>query len=182
MYSLILIIGSGAPKNFKKNSKDDKSEGKFTVKTTSITTGAAKQKLFALDTGKTIVEFLNENFEKIMNYSFTANVEEQLDDIALGKFVWHEVIKGTYDCFQPQIELIRGKHKEGHKGKIKRFLGIDPVSNCDVSIIFTKKGPTIYMEIKEEKMYFLSRPRRFGKSLLISTLFEIFSGNKEQCQ
>ena len=134
----------------KKSSKD---EGKFTVKTTSITTGAAKQKLFALDTGKTIVEFLNENFEKIMNYSFTANVEEQLDDIALGKFVWHEVIKGTYDCFQPQIELIRGKHKEGHKGKIKRFLGIDPVSNCDVSIIFTKKGPTIYMEIKEEKKY-----------------------------
>ena len=134
----------------KKSSKD---EGKFTVKTTSITTGAAKQKLFALDTGKTIVEFLNENFEKIMNYSFTANVEEQLDDIALGKFVWHEVIKGTYDCFQPQIEIIRGKHKEGHKGKIKRFLGIDPVSNCDVSIIFTKKGPTIYMEVKEEKKY-----------------------------
>ncbi len=129
------------------------SKGKFTVKTTSITTGGFTKKLVALETGKSIVEFLDKNFVKIMNYGFTANVEEQLDDIAIGKFIWHEVVKNTYDNFYPQIESIRGNQESGEKGKIKKYLGLDPKSNSDVSIVFTKKGPCIYMEINGEKKY-----------------------------
>ncbi len=128
-------------------------KGKFTVKTTSMTTGGFTKKLVALETGKSIVEFLDKNFVKIMNYGFTANVEEQLDDIAIGKFIWHEVVKNTYDNFYPQIEAIRGNQENGEKGKIKKYLGLDPTSNSDISIIFTKKGPCIFMEVNGEKKY-----------------------------
>jgi DNA topoisomerase-1 len=130
--------------------------GKFNMKTTSITTGAAKQKLFPGQTGKSIVEFMKENFDKIMDYAFTANVETELDEIAQGKHIWYKVVQNIYDEFNPQIDKIIQKHKGGEKGKIKKFLGVDPKTKGEISLIHNYWGPSICLTTgpnKEDKKY-----------------------------
>ena len=135
--------------------------GKFNLKLSSITMGGAKQKLFPGHVGKSVTGFMRDNFKKIMDYDFTANVEKELDEIALGKFIWHQVVKDTYDQFNPQIEKLRKESKsDGQKGRIKRFLGVD--GDADISIIYSKWGPSIcrtkgdtkkYVQLSEEEEY-----------------------------
>jgi DNA topoisomerase-1 len=130
--------------------------GKYNVKTTSITTGAAKQKLFPGQIGKSMATFMKENFTKIMDYDFTANVETELDEIALGKHVWHTVVKNIYDQFYPQIEKIIEKHKNGEKGKIKKYLGVDPITKGEIDVIYNYWGPSVCLTTgpnKEDKKY-----------------------------
>ncbi len=128
-------------------------KGKFTEKIIKVNMGGYTKKLVALETGKAIVGFLDENFNTIMNYNFTKNTEKELDEIAEGKFLWNVVVKSVYDNFSPQIEIVRGKQAGGDKGKVKKYLGMDPVSGVDISIVFNKSGPTIYTEVDGEKKY-----------------------------
>lgn len=128
-------------------------KGKFTEKIIKVNMGGYTKKLVALETGKAIVEFLNDNFNTIMDYNFTKNTEKELDEIADGKFEWNVVVKSVYDNFSPQIEIVRGKQAGGDKGKVKKYLGMDPTSGVDVSILFNKSGPTIYTEVDGEKKY-----------------------------
>jgi DNA topoisomerase-1 len=131
------------------------SNGKYSEKTVSITSGAVKDKLFALEVGKTVTEFLENNFANLVEYEFTKSVEEELDMIASGQKVWTEVVKKVYDSFAAQIEHIRENAStiEGG-GKIKKYLGVNDKTGADISIIFNKSGPSIYTELANgEKKY-----------------------------
>ena len=63
------------------------------TKVLSEITGAEKSKLFPTDIGMVVTDFLKDNFNQIMDYNFTANVEEQFDEIADGKIIWNKMIE-----------------------------------------------------------------------------------------
>lgn len=82
----------------------------FTLKENQISkvvdqenTGAEKSKLFPTDLGLIVTDFLNQHFEKVMDYSFTANIEKEFDDIASGKIVWNEMVSGFYQPFHTGV-------------------------------------------------------------------------------
>ncbi|MGY8931638.1 MAG: type I DNA topoisomerase [Flavobacteriales bacterium] len=95
--------------------------------------GAEKNKLFPTDVGIVVTDFLLENFNDIMQYSFTASVEDEFDEIAEGKKVWNEMIASFYTKFHKQVETV--SETEG-KSLGQRDLGVD-----------TKTGHTLYARI-----------------------------------
>jgi DNA topoisomerase-1 len=62
-------------------------------------TGAEKQKLFPTDLGLVVTDFLNQHFQNVMDYSFTANIEKEFDEIADGKIVWNKMVAEFYNPF-----------------------------------------------------------------------------------
>jgi DNA topoisomerase-1 len=127
--------------------------GKFTEKTVKVKLGGYKNKMVCLETGKVVAKFLSENFEKIMDYNFTSLMESKLDQIAEKKYKWFDVCKENYDSFAPQLDLVRSKQAAGEKGKVKKYLGMEPNNGSDVCIIYNKNGPSILTEINGEKKY-----------------------------
>ena len=101
----------------------------------SSITGAENKKLFPTDVGIVVTDFLVDNFEDIMQYSFTASVETEFDEIAEGKKVWNEMIASFYKGFRTKVNDVVGS-----VGKVsgERELGIDPVSGNKV---FARIGP-----------------------------------------
>ena len=100
--------------------------------------GAEKSKLFPTDIGMVVTDFLTEHFGQIMDYNFTASVEENLDEIAEGKQIWYEVIDRFY---RPFHELIGTVLKNSEKTRGERVLGADPESGKQVSVKIGRFGP-----------------------------------------
>ena len=141
--------------------KGDKkgAERKFTVDTLkeeNITTidktemaGADKGKLIPTDIGTVVNDFLMKNFPDIMDYNFTANVEQEFDKIAEGKAQWNKEMKTFYQKFEPEVEEVmnaRSEHKAG-----ERLLGNDPTSGKPVFVKIGRYGPVVQIGTAEDK-------------------------------
>jgi len=101
-------------------------------------TGAEKNKLSPTDVGIVVNDFLIENFDQIMDYNFTANVEAEFDAIAEGKMVWNKMLDEFYQPFHAKVENAL-QHSERSKGE--RILGNDPVTGKQVSVKIGRFGP-----------------------------------------
>lgn len=133
-------------------------------------TGADKGKLLPTDIGVVVNDFLTEYFPDILNYNFTANVEQQFDDIAEGKTVWNDEIDHFYKLFHPVVEsalALRLEHKVG-----ERVLGTDPKGGRPVSVKIGRFGPLVQIGTPEdtEKPLFASLLK--GQSMSTITLEE----------
>ena len=102
-----------------KVSKEEKSE----------ITGKEKNKLYPTDIGVVVNDFLVENFPKVLDYSFTANVEKQFDEVASGKMDWDKMLKDFYTPFHENVEHAL-EHSDRASGE--RLLGVDPESGKNV--------------------------------------------------
>jgi DNA topoisomerase I len=84
-------------------------------------------------------DFLVDNFDQIMDYNFTANVEKEFDEIAEGKLVWNEMIDSFYQPFHQKVEkalkTFRTIERRAHA------LGTDPNSGKEVSVKIGRFGP-----------------------------------------
>ncbi|MBQ6746199.1 MAG: type I DNA topoisomerase [Bacteroidaceae bacterium] len=112
---------------------------KISSKTASEMAGVEKGKLLPTDIGTVVNDFLDENFPKIMDYNFTANVEKEFDDIAEGKEEWTDAMQSFYKEFHPMVEKAtskKGEHKVG-----ERVLGKDPKTGKPVSVKIGRFGP-----------------------------------------
>jgi DNA topoisomerase-1 len=72
--------------------------------TSQENTGAEKSKLFPTDLGLVVTDFLNQHFDKVMDYSFTAEIEKEFDEIADGKLVWNTMVADFYKPFHEGVE------------------------------------------------------------------------------
>ena len=104
--------------------------------------GSDKGKLVPTDIGIIVTNFLVNHFESILDYSFTANVEDQFDDIADGKADWKDVMKAFYKDFHPKVVDVQ-ENAERESGE--RILGKDPKSGKRVSVRLGKFGPMVQM-------------------------------------
>jgi len=112
-------------------------------------TGSDKGKLMPTDIGIVVNDFLMENFPGIMDYNFTAKVEQDFDKIAEGKQQWGKVMKSFYKDFEPTVEKTlnaRSEHKAG-----ERELGVDPKSKKPVFVKIGRFGPVVQIGTAEDK-------------------------------
>ncbi len=133
-------------------------------------TGNEKGKLLPTDIGIVVNDFLMENFPAIMDYNFTAKVEQQFDQIADGKEEWTDMMKHFDQEFEPTVDKVmnaRSEHKAG-----ERQLGIDPASGHPVFVKIGRYGPVVQIGTADddEKPRFAQMPA--DKSMETITLEE----------
>jgi DNA topoisomerase I len=117
--------------------------------------GNEKSKLFPTDIGIIVNDFLEQYFDEIMNFNFTASVEEEFDKIAEGKVLWTEMIDRFYKTFHSKIAETE---KTGERSRGERILGNDPASGKPVSVKIGRYGPVVQIGTAndEEKPRFAS--------------------------
>jgi DNA topoisomerase I len=116
-------------------------------------TGAEKSKLFPTDLGMVVTDFLKQHFNKVMDYGFTAYVEQEFDHIAEGKMQWHQMIDEFYKPFHENIEHTL---ETAERAKGERELGIDAISGKKVFARMGRYGPMVQIgeQNDEEKPRF----------------------------
>jgi len=121
----------------------------ITTKQRVETVGSEKGKLLPTDIGTVVNDFLMKNFPAIMDYNFTAKVEQDFDKIAEGVTQWEKMMRDFYRDFKPTVEdtiNARSEHKAG-----ERELGIDPQSGRPVFVKIGRYGPVIQIGAADEK-------------------------------
>ena len=131
-------------------------KGKIKASTTTSAVGSDKGKLVPTDTGIVVNDFLTEYFPKVLDYNFTADLEERFDLVAEGKAAWQKEIGLFYDVFHPEVEKandMRLEHKVG-----ERVLGLHPESGKPVSVKIGRFGPVVQIgdSSSDEKPQFAS--------------------------
>lgn len=144
--------------------------GKVTRRSRTETVGSEKGKLVPTDVGEVVNEFLTEYFPDILDYNFTAQVEEKFDKIAEGDLPWHNEIRSFYDGFHPAVDSAMNMRLEHRVGE--RILGTDPATGKTVSVKIGRFGPMIQLGDgdSEEKPQFASLLK--GQSVSSITLEE----------
>ncbi|NBC84554.1 MAG: type I DNA topoisomerase [Bacteroidetes bacterium] len=133
-------------------------------------TGAEKNKLFPINIGMVVNDFLVDNFKEILDYNFTATVEKEFDEIALGNMDWSKMIDSFYNPFHKNVEETT-EHSERQKGE--RYLGDDPKTGKPVIVRIGRYGPMAQMgesDNENEKPKFAGIPK--GKLMETITLEE----------
>lgn len=113
-------------------------KGKITEATNTEITGAEKNKLIPTDIGMVVTDFLVKYFEKIMDYNFTAFIEEEFDEIAEGKLIWYEMIDNFYQPFHKKV-VDTAENSQRKSGE--RKLGLDPKTGKTVYVRIGRYGP-----------------------------------------
>ena len=109
--------------------------------------GTEKGKMFPTDLGLVVTDFLVQNFEKVMNFKFTAHIEEEFDEIAGGKMKWSEMISDFYKPFHTTIEDTLENAVRATGG---RELGVHPDSGKKIEARMGKFGPMVQIGITTE--------------------------------
>ena len=132
--------------------------------------GADKGKLLPTDVGIVVNDFLVDQFPNIVDYNFTARVEEEFDTIAEGKTAWSGAIGDFYQRFHPEVE--RATHERPAQRVGQRILGVQPSTGLQVSVSIGRYGPMAQLGTVEdaEKPRFASLQK--GQSLETITLEE----------
>ena len=134
--------------------------GVISEKTLSEKFGSDKGKLVPTDIGMIVTDFLKNHFEYIMDYNFTAKVEQDFDSIASGNKDWTEMMKSFYGKFHPVVEDVQ---QNATRESGKRVLGPHPENGKEVSVRLGKFGPMVQIGTvdDEEKPKFASLPQDF---------------------
>jgi len=127
-----------------KNSKVltlDNIKNKITEKTKKITLGKENNKFVPTHLGRTVNTFLTTYFPEIMDYKFTADVENKLDEMANGNLKYEDMIKEFYDCFHPSVLKIKNDNMSIPDDA--KEIGNDPESGNMIYATHAKYGPVI---------------------------------------
>ncbi len=112
--------------------------GKVGEKLLKENTGSDKGKLVPTDIGTIVTDFLVKNFDTILDYNFTAKVEQDFDEIAEGNIEWAKMMQDFYNHFHPTVKNVE-ENAERESGE--RILGKDPKTGKQVSVRLGKFGP-----------------------------------------
>lgn len=121
--------------------------GELQAKDLSERTGADKNKLMPTDIGTVVNDFLVEHFKKVLDYNFTANVEEQFDEIARGNEQWAKMIDEFYSDFHPHLKEVE---ETSERAKGERLLGEDPESGKPIYSRIGRYGPMVQIGDAED--------------------------------
>ena len=124
-------------------------KGRITSSKQSENTGSEKGRLVPTDVGMVVNKFLTQYFPDILDYNFTAKVEEKFDDIAEGKLGWQNEISDFYGDFHPSIEKINAMRLDHKVGE--RILGNHPETGRPVSVKIGRFGPVVQIGSAEDE-------------------------------
>ena len=140
--------------------------------------GSDKGKLVPTDIGMIVIDFLVEHFEYILDYNFTAKVEEDFDNIADGKEEWSKMMKNFYKKFHPQIQDVT---ENAGRESGDRILGKDPISGKTVLVRLGKFGPIAQIGAPddEEKKFASLRPDQQLHQVTFEDVMDLFKLPKD---
>ncbi len=163
--------------------KGDKEGEKHTVTNLSLkgnrirtstkieTVGAEKNRLLPQDIGMIVTDFLVKNFDSILDYGFTANVEKDFDQIAEGELVWNNVIGDFYEPFHSKVEETLSNKEYSH---VSRDLGFDPKDGQPLVARFGQYGPYVQKGDGEQKQYASLAPGQLIESITLEEALKLF--------
>lgn len=120
---------------------------KIAAKTLTENVGKEKNRLSPTDIGMLVNDYLEEQFHAILDYNFTASVEKEFDEIAMGRKQWTQMIHDFYTDFHRSVEEALGAQAT-HTNRA-RVLGIDPKTGREVSARIGRYGPMVQIEAEE---------------------------------
>jgi DNA topoisomerase-1 len=153
--------------------------GTITESSQNEKTGSNKGKLIQTDMGMIVIDFLVDNFNEILDYGFTAEVEKNFDKIAEGNQNWTEIIKDFYKNFHQNVSEVKD-NAERQSGE--KILGNDPSSGRIVKVRLGKYGPIAQIGNidEDEKPLFASlTPEQQLDSITLEEALELFKFPKE---
>ncbi len=142
--------------------------------TSSENIGAEKAKLFPTDLGMVVTDFLKDNFEKVMDFDFTAKIEAEFDRIAEGKQLWNKMID---DFYHPFHDSVSHTIENAVRAKGEHELGVDAVSGKPVIARLGKFGPMVQIGVAEgeEKPRFAKlRANQSIETITLEEAMELF--------
>lgn len=148
----------------------------LTVSDRTEITGAERNKLFPTDIGMVVNDFLVKYFESVVSFDFTAKVEKEFDEIALGNIVWNESID---DFYKPFHKIVEDTLEQSEKSTGERILGSDPATGKQVSVRIGRFGPLAQIgestEDESDKPRFASlRKGQHIETITIEEALELF--------
>ena len=149
-------------------------KGAITVKELTEITGAEKSKLFPSDIGMLVTDFLVEYFKNILDYGFTAQVEEQFDKIAEGKLDWSKMLGKFYKPFHKAVETTL---EESRPTNANRVLGVDPKTGKQVSVRIGRFGPIAQLgeaEGEEKPQYASLQKGQLIETITLEDALQLF--------
>ena len=148
---------------------------KVSQKTRKEMVGSDKGKLLPTDIGTVVNDFLMKYFPAIMDYNFTAKVEQEFDEIAEGKEAWTKMLKDFYKNFEPTVEKTMNAREEHKAGE--RQLGKEPKTGKPVFVKIGRFGPVVQIGTAEdhEKPRFAQLPKDKGlNTITLEEALELF--------
>lgn len=154
-------------------------DNEITSQVLTEVSGTEKKKMFPTNIAMIVNDFLVENFPNVTSYSFTADVEKELDDIAQGKIKWNEMIDNFYQEFHSKVEITHNIDRSSVGSA--RELGIDPASGKSVYTKLGKFGPYVQIgesengdEQEEKPRYASLRKDQLIESISLEEALELF--------
>ncbi|TDO28291.1 type I DNA topoisomerase [Sediminibacterium goheungense] len=138
-------------------------------------TGAEKAKLFPTDLGMVVTDFLKQHFSKVMDFGFTARIEEEFDEIAEGKTRWSSMIDQFYKPFHENIEHTL---ENAERAKGERELGIDEASGKKVIARMGRYGPMVqigHVEDEEKPRFAKLKADQSIETITMEEAMELFA-------
>ncbi|PUZ25207.1 type I DNA topoisomerase [Chitinophaga parva] len=137
-------------------------------------TGAEKAKLFPTDLGMIVTDFLNQYFNSVMDYNFTARIEGEFDEIASGKKVWNNMLKDFYNPFHKDVE---NTLENAERVKGERQLGVDEATGKPIVARMGRYGPMIQIgkvEDEEKPRFAKLKPTQSIETITLDEAMELF--------
>ena len=136
--------------------------------------GAEKKKLLPENIGMVVTDFLAANFADILNYGFTAKVEESFDKVAKGRLSWDKVISDFYGPFHQEVE---GSLQDREHTHAERFIGNDPVSGKPITARIGRFGPLLQKGANDDpdKQFVSLKKGQLIESVTLEDALQLFA-------
>jgi DNA topoisomerase-1 len=165
------VVKESRPASVRKISALILEEGKMSTKSVSEKYGAETNKLFPTSMGVVVTDYLVGHFDDILNYNFTAQIEEKFDNIAIGKIAWEKMIKDFYKTFSGKVE---SSLKEKESSKWEKEIGIHPATGLPIILKVGKYGPYASVEGAEKPIYASLRKNQNIESISYEEVLDLF--------
>ena len=146
-------------------------KGVIKTSTKTETVGAEKGRLLPQEIGMIVTDYLVKNFPKVLDYQFTANVEEDFDKIADGDLVWNSVIKDFYGPFHQTVQETMSSKEYGNSS---RELGIDPSDGQPLVARYGQYGAYVQKGDGDRKQYASLAPGQLIESITLEEALKLF--------
>jgi len=145
--------------------------GEISAKQLKENTGSDKGKLIPTDIGTIVNDFLVNHFDSILDYNFTANLEEEFDQIASGNRKWTTVMSNFYDQFHPTVKKVE---ETADRERGERILGTDPKTGKKVLVRLARFGAMAQIGEADEKIFASLRPEQHINKVTLEEVLDLF--------
>ena len=145
--------------------------GKITESSKTETIGAEKGRLLPQDIGVIVTDYLVKNFPQVLDYKFTANVEEDFDRIAEGEVPWNSLLQEFYGPFHGKVQETMSNREYNN---VSRELGVDPNDGLPLVARFGQYGPYIQKGEGDSKLYASLAPGQLIESITLEEAIKLF--------